>query len=108
VTIFQQVFVTCVASVPVQIFETDRMNSNSYRFVNIVWSIKGYHHFQIRPHPDIPMKVEKEDGNRFDPSAMKIMMPNIQDIPVHLCDAVTRDVSRRHPNRQTVREIAGK
>ena len=33
VTIFQQVFVTCVASVPVQIFETDRMNSNSYRFV---------------------------------------------------------------------------
>ena len=83
------------------------MNTNTFRFVNIVWSIKGYHHFQIKPHPDIPMKVEKEDGNQFDPFAMKIMKPNLQDIPAHLHNSVTRDVSRRHPYRQTVREIEG-
>ena len=71
----------------------------------VEWAIKGYHHFRIRPHKDIPLMVLKERGNRFDPFAMKlnVVMPTLGNIPGHLWDATT------HPGEgyQLVRHIAG-
>ncbi|CAC5403287.1 unnamed protein product [Mytilus coruscus] len=63
------------------------------RYVNIVWSIKGYHHFKVKPHTEIPLNVEYEEGNRLDPFAMRVMMPGLDNIPHHLHDAFTRESS---------------
>ena len=75
--------------------------------VNIEGAIKGYHHFRIRPHPDIGLLVQPENGNRFDSFAIKVMMPPLTEIPRNLHDIVTREQDRRHPTPQTDREIAG-
>ena len=40
----------------------------------------GYHFFKVRPHPDIPMKVEMGEDNIRDPNAMAIKMPSTDDI----------------------------
>ena len=72
--------------------------------VKIELAIKGYQHFRIRPHPDIGLLVQPENGNWFDPFAMKVMMPPLTEIPRNLHDIVQ---DRRHPTPQTVREIAG-
>ena len=47
--------------------EMDNTDRIYYRHVNIVWSVKGYHHFKVKSHPEIPMTVAREEGNRFDP-----------------------------------------
>ena len=39
----------------------------SMRTVRVDWSVKGYHHFKIRPHPEVTMLVEPENDNRYDP-----------------------------------------
>ena len=83
-------------------------NARNMRTVRIDWSVKGYHHFKIRPHPDITMLVEREDGNRYDPFAMKVMMPTLDRIPRNLHGVVTRPQNQRHHQSQTVAEIAGK
>ena len=40
----------------------------------------GYHFFKVRPHPDIPMKVEMGEDNIRDPKAMAIKMPSADNI----------------------------
>ncbi|XP_061170668.1 uncharacterized protein LOC133180108 [Saccostrea echinata] len=72
------------------------------RPVKFYWSIKGYHAFRIRPHPEIYLNVELED-NPYDPNAMKVCFPTLQHIPQHLQNAVTQD-----NHLQRVRHIAGK
>ncbi|CAG2250776.1 unnamed protein product [Mytilus edulis] len=64
--------------------------------------------FKVKPHTEIPLNVEYEEGNRFDLFAMRVMMPVLDNIPHHLHDAVTIESSVRHSGRQTVREIASK
>lgn len=80
---------------------------SNIRTVRIDRSVKGYHHFKIRPHPAVTMLVEPENGNRFDPFAMKVMMPALVNIPPRLHQEVTRPVSQRHSQPQTVADIAG-
>ena len=43
-------------------------------------NIKEYHFFEVRPHPDIPLKVEMEEDNIRDPNALAIKMPSIDHI----------------------------
>ena len=83
-------------------------NARNMRTVMIDWSVKGYHHFKIRPHPDITMLLEREDGNRYDPFARKVMMPILDRIPRNLHGVVTRPLNQMHHQSQTVFEIAGK
>ena len=73
--------------------------------VKIEWVIKGYHHFRIRPHPDIGLLVQPENGNRFDLFAIKVMMPPLTEIPRNLHDIVTREQERRHPTPRNRRYI---
>jgi len=74
------------------------------QIVKVEWSIKGYHIFRIKPHNDLDLKVEVDEGNPFDDDAMKVVMPNLEEIPVHLHDAETYP---NHPRSRIVRDIAG-
>ena len=56
----------------------------SMRTVRVDWSVKGYHHFKIRPHPEVTMLVEPENDNRYDPFAMKVVMPTLLHIPIFI------------------------
>ena len=49
--------------------------------VKIVWSVKGYHVFHLRPHEDVPMLVEVEENNPYDPNAMKVIVPALELMP---------------------------
>ena len=69
----------------------------SMRTVRVDWSVKGYHHFKIRPHPEVTMLVEPENNNRYDPFAMKVVMPTLLHIPQVLHQEETRPRSQRHP-----------
>lgn len=69
--------------------------------------IKGYHHFQRRPIPEIGLQVLPEEQNIWDSNAMAIYMPRIADIPKELHNYVTRTKSSRHPEDQRVCDIAG-
>lgn len=90
---------------------TDMQKTISLRLrpgiIRIDWRVKGYHNFTLRPHPAVTMLVEPENGNRFDLFAMKVMMPTLVNIPPHLHQEVTRPVSQRHSQPQTVADIAG-
>ena len=55
----------------------------------------------------VEMQVVIEDGNRFDPNAMKVMMLPLHAIPAELSDAITRPGDARLPV-QTVRGLAGR
>ena len=52
--------------------------------IKLEWSIKGYHIFRVRPHTDIEMNVVPEPTNPYDHNAMKVMLPALMEIPVHL------------------------
>ncbi|XP_063406139.1 uncharacterized protein LOC134690097 [Mytilus trossulus] len=67
-----------------------RQNIN-VRPIKFDWSIKGYHVFRLRPHVEIPLNVELEVNNPYDPHAMKVSVPTLQHIPQHLHDSVTKD-----------------
>ena len=74
----------------------------------------GYHFFKVRPHPDIPMKVEMGEDNIRDPKAMAIKMPSTDNIHQSLhkeirggnkarkeqsvCDIAWKQVGRVSPN----------
>ena len=81
------------------------LGENLWREVAVLWSIKGYHFFKIRPHESISMLVLPEEGNARDPSAMKVMMP--EDVPAELLDKNTREGDSKRPP-QKVRDIVGK
>ncbi|KAL4239860.1 hypothetical protein ACF0H5_000660 [Mactra antiquata] len=70
------------------------------RMIHIKWSIKGYHVYRVRPHPQILLKIVPEPQNRFDPNAFVVEMPGLNEIPRYLHDTETRE-------RQNVRSIAG-
>ena len=69
-------------------------------------NVKGYHNFKIRPHPDIKMYVQRDDDNTYDKNAMKIVMPELMDIPSELHEAVTRPADKKRAP-QKVCDIAG-
>ena len=70
-------------------------------------NIKGYHFFKVRPHPDIPMKVEIKEDNIRDLNAMAIKMPSIDDIHLSLHKEITREGNKTR-KEQRVCHIAGK
>ena len=71
------------------------------RPISVSWSIKCYHVFHIRPHPEIKMIMEREYVNRYDANAIQVSP--LQDIAAIYHDAITRPATQ-----QTVRHIAGK
>ena len=56
--------------------------------------IKGYHIFQIKPHPEIKMLVQNEDDNKYDPFAMLIRMTELINIPIKRLNGITREAKR--------------
>ena len=71
-------------------------------------SIRGYHIFHIRPHFEIPMDVVKETRNEKDASAVKVMMPDLMDIPQSYHKAITWKAKKKTEEDQIVRHIASK
>ena len=64
--------------------------------------VKGYHVFQIRPPPTLYLPVTKEYGNKNDPNACLIWVPEIDSIPGNMQNMIT-DAKRG----ETVETIAG-
>jgi hypothetical protein len=64
--------------------------------------IKGYHVFQIRPPLNLSLPVTKEYGNKHDPSACLVWVPELHFIPEAVWYTVT-DAKRG----ETVQTIAG-
>lgn len=62
---------------------------NMYRSIALDWSVRGYHHFKIKPHNDVVMNVEAEPDNPYDPNAFKVIKPSLDDITPHLRSAST-------------------
>ena len=75
--------------------------------INVDWSVKGYHVFQIRPPSGVNLIVSKESGNLYDPNAMTVTMPSLQDIPHQLHNMITRE-RRGSKAQQTVAGNASK
>lgn len=73
--------------------------------IAVLWSIKGYHAFKVRPCSDISLIITPEEGNKYDPHAMLVKMPDT--VPDQLLEKVTRagDAKRRP---QLVKDIIGK
>ena len=69
-------------------------------------NIEGYHFLKIRPHPDIPMKVELEEDNIRDPNAMTIKMVSIDDIHQLLHKEIARERNKTR-KEQRVCDITG-
>ncbi|KAL9977144.1 hypothetical protein ACROYT_G014517, partial [Oculina patagonica] len=51
--------------------------------------IKGYHKFQIRPPQIVRLPVTKEYGNRHDPHACSVWVPELEKIPSNLRNQIT-------------------
>ena len=58
--------------------------ANSLCHIKFVWSIKGYHIFRVRPHPNIELQLMPDPTNPYDNNAMKVMVPILTEIPEHL------------------------
>lgn len=69
--------------------------------------IKGYHIFEITPHIEVEVEVEKEVGKRFDPFAVIVNVPILEKIAPELHGETTRVEKREWP-KQVVQDIAGK
>ena len=66
--------------------------------------IKGYHIFEIKPHPEIKMLVQNEVGNKYDAFAMLIRMPELINILTEFHNDITREAKRGRA-AQTVKSI---
>lgn len=64
--------------------------------------VKGYHEFQIRPPPSLSLPVTKEYGNKHDPNACLVWVPELESIPRAMWNVVT-DAKRG----EIVKHIAG-
>ena len=64
--------------------------------------IKGYHEFQIRPPQCVLLPVTKEYGNKHDPNACLIWVPELDKIPINLWNETTDE-----KRGERVRTIAG-
>ena len=69
---------------PAHVKMANHANSGNIRRIKIEWSIKGFHIFRVRPHPDILLKVVPEPSNRYDPNAMKVILPPLTETPAYL------------------------
>ena len=69
--------------------------------------IKGYHIFQIKPHPEIKMLVQNEDDNKSNPFPLLIRMPELINIPIKLHNDITRE-AKSGKIVQPVKSIANK
>ena len=69
--------------------------------IAIDWCVRGYHHFQVRPHREIPLKLVLETGNWYNRDAILVKMP----IELEIQETV---LSQETKPGQTVRQIAGK
>ncbi|XP_070541430.1 uncharacterized protein [Ptychodera flava] len=69
--------------------------------------VKGYHHFRIRPHTDIPLKLVAEENNEHDIHAVGVWMPHLCDIPQQFHNDITRKERGKQP-AQKVLDIAGR
>ena len=58
-------------------------------------SIKGYHVFKTRPHAEIPMFVERDFHNKYDPFALIVKMPVMENIPTRLHKVILRPAKGR-------------
>ena len=70
-------------------------------------TVKGYHHFKITPHEEVPMLVIPDEGNEFDACAMKVVVPRLSEIRPSLHNVVTRKGTAGRPTT-TVKDTAGK
>ena len=81
------------------------LNNATRREIAILWSVKSYHIFKVRPYPEIPLLIVPDPENMFDKDAMNVMMP--ENVNPEYLHKVTREGdSKREPQR--VREILGK
>lgn len=64
--------------------------------------VKGYHEFQIRPPLALSLPVTKEYGNKYDPNARLVWVPELTSIPQSMWNTVTDD-----KRGERVRTIAG-
>ncbi|XP_066268106.1 uncharacterized protein [Branchiostoma lanceolatum] len=65
--------------------------------------IKGYHKFKRRPPMGLRMSVVPEPDNPYDPNALTVEMPGLEDLPAQVRNVVT------DPKRgTTVKSLAGK
>ena len=64
-------------------------NQWNWKEIAVLWSIKGYHIFKVRPHQRIPLLVLPETGNQYDKDAMKVVMPDY--VPKDMLELVTRE-----------------
>ena len=79
--------------------------------VKIPWSIKGYHAFRTKPRSDIDLLVLPEEDNPYSPYAMKVKMPDFENIPIELLNAtcnVLPDANMASQGAAKMRDIAGK
>ncbi len=71
--------------------------------IRITWSIKGYHAYRIKPTGDIKLTVVPDPHNRFDPHAMAVRVPQVEQIPQHLRNRLWDSRAGQQP----VQELAG-
>ena len=74
--------------------------------LKIVSEIKGYHVFHVRPTSEIPLLIIPEDGNKFDPNAMLVKVPDM--VPPSMHSIITRPALKKGSKDQTVKDILGK
>ncbi len=75
--------------------------NDQWKEIAVLWSIKGYHFFKIRPHT---MDVYPEEGNKYDSNTMKVVMPH--SASDGMLQVVTRGCEKHGP-AQKVKDILG-
>ena len=56
--------------------------------IEIVWSVKSYHYFKVKPNPGEVMQVRREYNNPVDPNAMSVLREGgeqVGRVPANLC-----------------------
>ena len=80
-------------------------NQWNWKEIAVLWSIKGYHIFKVRPHQHIPLLVLPDTGNQYDKDAMKVVMPD--HVPKDMLELMTRE-GDKNCSPQKVKHILGK
>ena len=65
-------------------------------------AVKGYHEFKIRPPPTLDLPGTKEYGNRHDPNACLVWVPELVNIPERMWS-----IDTDNKRGETVQTIAG-
>lgn len=59
------------------------------------WAIKGYSYFRVEPSIFMPMDLIPEEDNSYDPNAVKVQMPSLEQMPQTCFDQMTKDEEQR-------------